>query len=242
MPAYTIGKTKIPYELRRGENLERRYIEVTPEQVIVTVQSEDQDNDIAGFLKRKERWLFDHTQRLKDINRDTQKVHRFVSGVKIPYRGRKVKLTVARSSDDQIHIHYKNGFFISLPDYVTADMQDEIVESELRLWMKSQVRKDIHRYVKHYKALTGLSPKSVAVKDQKYMWGSCGKSGAINFNWHLVYAPKAVLEYAVWHEMCHLKHRTHDKTFWSYLRSFMPDYQERKEWLERFNLSSAYGI
>lgn len=232
MPVYTVGKTKIPYEIRRGDNLARRYIEVTPDQVIVTVQHEDQDSDIQGFLKRKERWLFDHTQRLKNFSQDNQKIHRFVSGVKIPYRGRRVKLTVARGSDDQVHIHYKGGFFISLPDYVTADTQDEIIQSELRLWMKQQVRKDVQAYVRHYKALTGLTPKAVRVKDQKHMWGSCGKDGVINLNWHLVYAPKSVLEYAVWHEMCHLKHRTHDKVFWSYLRKYMPDYESRKIWLE----------
>ena len=48
----------------------------------------------------------------------------------------------------------------------------------------------------------------------------------------LVYAPKSVLEYAVWHEMCHLKYRTHDKVFWSYLRKYMADYESRKIWLE----------
>ncbi len=132
--------------------------------------------------------------------------------------------------------------FVSLPDYVTPMLQDDIIESEIRFWLKQQVRKDIRGYVKHYQMLSGLEPKSVRVKDQKHMWGSCGKDGAINLNWQLIYAPKSVLEYAVWHEMCHLKHRTHDKVFWNYLKKFMPDYQERKEWLEKHGNSLKLSV
>jgi predicted metal-dependent hydrolase len=232
MPVYIVGKTKIPYEIRRSDNLARRYIEVTPDQVIVTVQSEDQEDDIAGFLKRKERWLFDHTQRLKNLSQDNHKDRRFVSGVKIPYRGRRVKLLISRNSDKDIQVYYKNGFYVSLPDFVTSSIQDEVVESELRLWMKQQARKDVLGYVRKCQKLVGCSPKSIKVKDQKHMWGSCGKDGSINLNWQLVYAPKSVLEYAVLHELCHLKYRTHDKKFWSFLGSLMPDYKERKLWLE----------
>jgi hypothetical protein len=48
----------------------------------------------------------------------------------------------------------------------------------------------------------------------------------------LVYAPKAVLEYSVLHELCHLEHLTHGSEFWAFLEKAMPDYEERKVWLE----------
>lgn len=233
MPVYTIGKTKIPYEIHRSSEILRRYIEVTPDRVLVTVQDNDKDIDITEFLRRKERWLFEHTQRLKGKTKDTAKVSRYLSGAKILYRGRHMKLNVSRTSDTQICIEYKNGFFIALPDYVTSDIQDDTIEQELRLWMKHKLRKDVREYIKHYEKLSRLKPKAIHIKEQKHMWGSCGKDGSINLNWHLVGAPKPILEYAVWHEMCHLKHRTHDRAFWSYLKKFMPDYQERKEWLEQ---------
>lgn len=237
MPIYTIGRAKIPYEVRRADNLARRYIEVTPEQVIVTVQTEDQDNDVEAFLKRKERWLFDHTQRIKDKAKDIEKIQRYVSGAKILYRGRRVKLTVGYGSDEYVHIQYKGGFIVTLPDYVTSDIQDEVIESELRMWMKSQLRKDVNEFVHRFSAMSGLKPKAVRIKDQKHMWGSCGKDGSINLNWHLIYVPKQVLEYAVWHEMCHLKHRTHDNKFWSFLKRYMQDFEQRRQWLEESQIS-----
>lgn len=153
-----------------------------------------------------------------------------------------MKLTVARSTDDKIHQYYKNGFFISLPDYVTTDKQDEIIQSELPMWLKRQVRKDVRSYLKHYQVLTGLILKGMRVKDQKHMWGSCGKEGVINSNWHLVFAPKAILEYVVWHEMCHLKHRNHEKVFWSYLCKDMPDYEVWKRSLEQHESGVDFSL
>jgi hypothetical protein len=56
--------------------------------------------------------------------------------------------------------------------------------------------------------------QGVRIKDQKHVWGSCGPDRIVNLNWHLIFAPKTVLEYAVVHELCHLRHRNHDRSFW----------------------------
>ncbi len=45
--------------------------------------------------------------------------------------------------------------------------------------------------------------------------------------------PKTVLEYAVVHELCHLRYRNHSAAFWSLIRGLLPDYECRKAWLEK---------
>ena len=65
------------------------------------------------------------------------------------------------------------------------------------------------------------------------MWGSCGQNRQIDLNWHLIFAPKPVLEYAVVHEMCHLKHRNHESEFWDLVGRLLPDWQERKARLDK---------
>ena len=88
MPVYTIGKTNIEYKLVRREKISRRYIRITPAYVLVTVHAEDTPRDIADFLKRKERWLFDNTQHVRKAVERRSSIHEFVSGAKIPFRGR----------------------------------------------------------------------------------------------------------------------------------------------------------
>ena len=42
-----------------------------------------------------------------------------------------------------------------------------------------------------------------------------------------------MLEYAVVHEMCHLKHRNHGPEFWDLVGCVLPDWETRKDWLDK---------
>jgi predicted metal-dependent hydrolase len=233
MPVYNIGNTQIEYTLERKSDIERRYIEIMPNRVLVTVSDQDNDADVEQFLNRKERWLFDNTQKVNELAAMGHTVHRFVTGVKIPYRGRRMKLTITRKTTPDVEVAFRNGFIISLPDYVTDKHQDDIVEDALKLWMKRRVKKDTHEIVSRYSRKHSLTPKAIRIKDQKHLWGSCSTDGTINLNWNLIYAPKPVLQYAVLHELCHLTHRTHCNEFWSLVKRFMPDYEDHKQWLDK---------
>ena len=242
MPVYNIGSTEIEYTLERRNDIERRYIEIMPSHVLVTVSNEDNDADVEQFLNRKERWLFDNTQRVNELANRGHKIHRFITGVKIPYRGRRMKLTVTRKTTPDVEVIFRNGFIVSLPDYAIGKAQDEIVEDALRLWMKRKIRKDVNEIVSRYTRKCGFTPKAIRIKDQKHLWGSCGKDGTINLNWHLIYAPKPVLEYAVLHELCHLTHRTHCDEFWLLVKKLMPNYEEHKLWLDKNEHMTSFNV
>jgi len=71
------------------------------------------------------------------------------------------------------------------------------------------------------------------VKPLKTRWGSATKKGVVNLNLHLLKAPKDVIDYIIIHELCHLQIKNHSFRFWNLVRKFMPDYEEKKEWLEK---------
>jgi predicted metal-dependent hydrolase len=60
-------------------------------------------------------------------------------------------------------------------------------------------------------------------------WGTCSRAGAVTLNRHLVRAPLACVEYVVAHELCHLRHHSHDARFYGLLQTLMPDWKERKQ-------------
>ena len=45
-------------------------------------------------------------------------------------------------------------------------------------------------------------------------------------------AGDAFIDYVVAHELLHIKEKNHSSRFWGALGSFMPDYRERKAWLD----------
>jgi predicted metal-dependent hydrolase len=56
----------------------------------------------------------------------------------------------------------------------------------------------------------------------------------MSFNWRLLLAPEPVLDYVVWHEVCHLHVMDHSPRFWALLGRHCPDYPEQKRWLRRY--------
>ncbi len=55
----------------------------------------------------------------------------------------------------------------------------------------------------------------------------------MSFNWRLLLAPERVLDYVVWHEVCHLEVLDHSPRFWALLERHWPDWREDREWLRR---------
>jgi predicted metal-dependent hydrolase len=232
MLVLTVGGTEIPYELRRSATATQRRITVTPGCVEVLALTADDDVAIEAFLSRKRQWVFDAVRDMERITANRHSVPRFMTGSKIPYRGRKMPLTVRRFDGDRIEINYRNGFLVDLPTWV-GDEADQLVGTEIKLWLKRRARRDVAEIAGGLRARFGLIPRSIRVGDFANGWGSCGPEGNLLINWHLIFAPKRVMAYVVAHELAHLRHRSHGTAFWEFLATIAPDFEGSKAWLER---------
>lgn len=230
--AFRVGRTVIPYELRRSATASERRITVTPGRVEVLALTSDDEDAVAGFLERKRQWLFDAVKEMDRLTAARHAVPRFMTGSKIPYRGRNMPLTVRQCDGERIEITYRNGFIVDLPAWAGRET-DLLVARELKLWLKQRARRDARAIAAIYSNRLGLKPRSIRVADFDSGWGSCGAGGNILINWHLIFAPRKVLEYVVVHELAHLKHRSHDQVFWDYLSQVSPDWTHSKQWLDR---------
>lgn len=86
--------------------------------------------------------------------------------------------------------------------------------------------------VRYYSGLLHVAPQKIVFKKLKARWGSTTKNSIINLNVDLLKTPKAVIDYVVLHELCHMKIHDHSYRFWDLLRKFMPSYKLQKTWLE----------
>lgn len=231
MPALRIGGVEIAYEVRRSATTSERRITVTPGCVEVLALTTDDHDVIESFLGRKRQWLFDTVREMERVTANRHAVPGFLTGSKIPYRGRRMPLTVRRSDGERIEIAYRNGFIVDLPSWAGNDT-GHMVASELKLWLKQRVRRDVTKIAGGVGERFGFHARGVRVTDLAESWGSCGPEGNILINWHLIFAPKAVLEYVVVHELAHLKHRSHGREYWDFLRFLLPDFERPKAWLE----------
>jgi predicted metal-dependent hydrolase len=77
----------------------------------------------------------------------------------------------------------------------------------------------------------GLRVDRISVRNQRWRWGSCSRSGHICLNWRLVRMPPPVRDYVMLHELMHLKRMDHSPKFWKLVAEACPEYQAARQWL-----------
>jgi predicted metal-dependent hydrolase len=103
----------------------------------------------------------------------------------------------------------------------------------LERWYRRMARDEIQTRLDRACATAALTYTRLTIRDQRTRWGSCSRNGALSFNWRLLLAPEAVLDYVIWHEVCHLAVMDHSPRFWALVARYCPDHRELAAWLKR---------
>lgn len=233
MPILQVGRTPIPYTITRSARAKRQRIVVTAGEVEVIAPEGTTDEEIAAFVHARRRWVFDTRARMLERTPPEAPPQRYVSGAKIPYRGRQVRLRVEEGPGADVQINYRSGFHVTVPAGLAPEERETRIEAALRDWLMTHLRQDVALILERACKRLGVEARGFRLRDQKHLWASCGKDRILYLNWRLIAAPRPVLEYAVVHEVCHLKHRDHSPAFWGLVRSVLPDYEARKAWLDQ---------
>lgn len=74
----------------------------------------------------------------------------------------------------------------------------------------------------------------VSIRNQRWRWGSCSRSGHICLNWRLVAMPDWVRDYVIVHELMHRKRLDHSPKFWKLVEAVCPVYRDARVWLRAY--------
>lgn len=116
----------------------------------------------------------------------------------------------------------------------TDGLGEEEQKASLKKLYMSDCKRIIGERIKIYQDQLRLVPKEFKIDESKSRWGSCSSEKKLTFNYRLVMAPMECIDYVVVHELCHLQHMNHDRSFWRLVGSILPDYKERQDYLKKY--------
>jgi predicted metal-dependent hydrolase len=73
-----------------------------------------------------------------------------------------------------------------------------------------------------------LAPSGIKLRKTTSQWGSCNSKNMISFNTMMMKLPQHLIEYIIVHELCHINHKHHQKSFWTMVERFMPNYKNAR--------------
>ncbi len=117
------------------------------------------------------------------------------------------------SIDIILPISYKEKNISSVMDFICNKLYTEIANQELEAILE-KIRLSLK-----------LAPENIEIKYMKNVLASCEEGETIIVNPELFKYKKEIIEYVIIHEFCHLKYKTHTKSFYSMIKKYVPNYE-----------------
>ena len=106
----------------------------------------------------------------------------------------------------------------------------ELTESDIAA-LKAEAKRVLPQKVDYYAKLMGVKPKSVKITSAHSRFGSCSGQNGICFSYILMRYPEEAIDYVVVHELAHIKHHNHSRSFYAFVGKILPDYKRREAML-----------
>jgi len=207
---------ELSYRVRRSDRARRVRVTVDATRgVEVVLPRRAPERDAAAAIRELRPWI---ERRVAELARAQAAVA--ARGESVPYLGCMLALV---SEPGRARVT-RRGDALLVP---AGDAR----RAALERWYRRAARAEIEPRLQRACALAGTSYSGLTIRGQRTRWASCSRSGAMSFNWRLLLAPEPVLDYVVWHEVCHLEVMDHSPRFWRLLAGRSPRYREQMRWL-----------
>jgi predicted metal-dependent hydrolase len=206
----------VDYTVRRSDRARRVRVTVDPARgVEVVLPRRAPEREAAAAIRELRPWI---ERRVAELAGARAAVA--ARGDTVPYLGQTLRLL---TEPGRMRVA-RRGEVLVVPD-------GEDRGPALERWYRRAARSEIAPRLDRACAEAGTSYSRLTIRAQRTRWASCSRSGAMSFNWRLLLAPEAVLDYVIWHEVCHLEVMDHSPRFWRLLGQRSPGYRQQLRWL-----------
>ncbi|MGB9695358.1 MAG: M48 family metallopeptidase [Caldisericaceae bacterium] len=216
----------IPVVIQR-KNVKKINIRVTRDgRVVVSAPVEINDDMIEKILEKRSSWI---AKKLEEMEVRKKYLPQFVDGGNVWLFGKPYVLRVLDGKKDEVSLR-DGELLVKVAGGGTERVRHLVVE-----WLRRQAIRVIRGKIKEVAEVLDVKPERIELREWKSKWGLCKASaGTLGFNWKLIQLPDKLIDYIVVHELAHLRHHGHDRSFWMVVAKVLPDWKQRhrelKEW------------
>lgn len=208
-------------------------LRVTPnKEIFISANKKIPFNVISKFIEKKTDWIYKKIAYFEQFNTSNYEMT-YESGESFLYLGKQYRIKVEQNINDDAKLigKYLN---IYVRDRTNINSKKQIVSDwyfEKAYFHYTNSLKTLFPKVQKY----GYEKPELRIKKMKTRWGSYSKkTNTININIDLIKTPKYCVEYVLLHELIHMRFQKHDKNFYNFLTVLMPDWQNRRGFLDEF--------
>jgi predicted metal-dependent hydrolase len=194
------------------------------EGIIVQVPWRATKSEVQNFIDDNHKWLLKQAQQLKSVPS-----LRFNSGEKLSYLGESCYLTIIESNSRSRCEYQDNEFKVTIKPELTEKQRQEKIYELIKKWFYQKAHAFLSFRLAFWQEKLKLDYNQLKITNPRQRWGCCDTNNNIRINWRIMLTPLDLIDYLLVHELCHVPHKNHSRTYWQLVASVLPDYRERRQ-------------
>lgn len=190
--------------------------------------------EIEAVVKKRAAWILKQQRELVRYLPHLPP-RQYVSGESHRFLGRQYRLKVNAGAENAAGVvQTRNTLEVSVSDPADRERVKELLDAWYRARAEEVFAARLSACYPKVQHL-GLPYPQLAVQEMRSRWGNCDPDDRITLNIKLILVPEELIDYVIYHELCHLREHHHGKAFYSLLDRVLPEWRERKRKLEEFD-------
>ncbi len=182
---------------------------------------------IEQLLLKKSNW----------INRSKEKLLQkkgkslgFSQQAELYYQGQSYPLKLIEQTKKRTTLIFDQEVFL-----LYYHQYDEVLfQKHVDNFYKEEAKQFIPLLVEKWSRQMALTPTNIRFRKTKRQWGSCSGKNILSFNTMIMKLPQDVIQYIIVHELAHIKHKHHQKSFWKLVEKYILDYKQHVTELKKY--------
>jgi len=197
-------------------------------EVCLTAPLYSSQQQINSLISDKQKWIDKKLAYIKSLPKPPSIT--LNEGEIIHYLGKSYTIKIEIDTKNSIDLQDNYIlFWLKKDDIDSVTIKTKLLYS----WYKKQAIVLFNIIIDNYSKKLNVEVNRVSIKKMKTRWGSCNsKKLYINLNLELIKTPIKAIEYVILHELSHITHPNHSKSFYEYMSRFMSDYKDNERLLK----------
>lgn len=229
------NNTVIPYTVVR-KDVKRVNLRVRADATVtVSAGKMVRSSFIEAMVLKHASWIIGKQEELAALHEKVQS-RKYISGEIMPYLGQNYAIFLHETQGKGEIVF--DGQFLHL--YTKKDSDAAFRAGLFEKWYKNEAKVVFNQSLDKMAGLVAgydIVKPTMTIRKMKSRWGSCSfKRHKITINSELIKTPPPCIDYVILHELAHFKYRNHDASFYAFLSSLLPGWQEQKAHLKNLPL------
>lgn len=229
-----IKELEIPINIQSFKNSKSIKIYFKGNVLKVTKPKRLSIKDLMKILKENEENLYCKYKKILACEFST--IKQWETDEKIYYKGEAFNIIKECKNISKININLQlkeKQMVVTVPINIPKEQLKYYIDKLVKKILKSHTEMLIAKRLPYWSEITQIGYNEVKVRDAITRYGSCMPSKKnLYFSSRLIMLPEDKVDAIIVHELCHMKHKNHNKEFYELVAKYIPNYKEIDKWLK----------